>query len=273
MLDLATPVVMGIVNVTPDSFYPGSRTPHVESAVIQCEKHINEGATILDIGAMSSRPGAKEISADEEIDRLVPVVEAIRKAVPDAIISVDVYRSKVAGEAMNAGAHIINDIGGGLFDPEIVKVAAEFNAPYILMHNRVKSENMTLHADYEDLMKELLQFFYNREHEAARAGITDIVLDPGLGFSKKSKHGFEILSRLDELKIVGRPILVGLSRKSFIYHTLDIDIGKALNGTTAMHMVALQKGANILRVHDVMEAVECVKLNNKLQEAITRDEE
>ena len=264
LLDLSRPCIMGILNVTDDSFYPGSRLQDMGQLLAVAERHLEEGAQLLDVGVMSSRPGADEYSEKEEMKRLGTAICALRNRFPDVILSADTYRAEVARVALEEGADIINDIGGGIFDEKIWCVVAEYKAPYVLMHNRAKSHDMKRHASYDNLLLDVLRFFFEQEWKARAAGIVDVILDPGIGFSKTAEHNFQLLNRLHELRIVGKPLLIGLSRKSFIYKTLNGKPEAALNGTTAMHMVALQKGADILRVHDVKEAVECIKLNEAM---------
>lgn len=270
LLDITDPVVMGIINVTADSFYEGSRATAAADIIRQAEHHLTEGASILDIGAMSSRPGAHEMTIQEEIDALVPAIQIITSNFPDVIISADVYRGVVANAALNAGAHIINDIGGGTFDQSIMEVVARAHAPYILMHNRAKSLHMMHATDYDDVMQSLIDFFFRQVHLAREAGIDDIILDPGIGFSKTITQNFEVIQRFDELMPLDLPFLVGISRKSFIYKTLNTTADYALNGTSAIHALTLAKGATILRVHDVKEAMECITLHKELQAAVSK---
>ncbi len=267
LLDLDQPVVMGILNNTSDSFYTSSRLSSIEDIITRAHQHIFQGAQILDVGAMSTRPGADEIDEIEEGKRIKSVIEALISTFPDVILSVDTYRASVAEVALEAGAHIINDISGGQFDSRMLEVVGQYGAPYILMHNRAKSKVMQSHVAYDDLLQTMTRYFYERLHIAHTAGITDVIIDPGIGFSKTITHNFQLIERLDELLIVKAPLLIGLSRKSFIYKTLELTAAEALNGTTALHMLALDKGASILRVHDVAEAVECVKLQQGLRRA------
>lgn len=253
-------VVMGILNVTPDSFYrPDAGT--LEQLCERAATMLEEGATILDLGAMSSRPGALEIPAQEEMDRLLPLVELLAKNFPEAILSVDTYRSAVAKPALDAGVHILNDISGGMLDPELPKLAAQYQAPYICMHLKGTPATMQQEAVYEDLLLEIQTFFYQQLATLSDQGVIDIILDPGFGFAKTIAHNFTLLKNLSWLQHLHRPVLVGISRKSMIWKSLKSTPENALNGTTALHMLALEQGANILRVHDVRQAMECINLH------------
>jgi dihydropteroate synthase len=260
LIDLSSPKVMGIINLTPDSFYAGSRKQDINEALLQAEKMLNDGAALLDIGAYSSRPGADDISVAEETDRLLPVVEMLSARFPDAILSIDTFRSQVAETAIKAGAHIINDISGGQLDGDMFAVAARLQVPYILMHMKGTPQSMNQLAQYENIFDEVFDYFSNKYHALKQAGVKDVIIDPGFGFAKKAAHSYALMNRLQDLNILGLPILVGISRKKMIYKTLDTTADKALNGTTALNTIALTKGANILRVHDVKEAVEAVKI-------------
>lgn len=260
LIDLSTPKVMGILNITPDSFYAGSRTTSVTDALEKAAKMLTEGADILDIGAYSSRPGAEDISEQEETDRLLPVVEIIAKNHPDAIISVDTFRAKVADAGIQAGAHMINDISGGQLDPEMFATAARLQVPYILMHMKGNPQNMVQLAQYDAIVPELIDYFAERISQLTEFGVKDVIIDPGFGFAKLQHHSYALLNRMQELDIFQLPILAGVSRKRMIYNVLGVNANEALNGTTVLNTVALMKGADILRVHDVKEAVEAVKL-------------
>lgn len=251
---------MGIINLTPDSFYAGSRKQDINEALIQAEKMLNDGATFLDIGAYSSRPGADDISVAEETDRLLPVVEMLSARFPDAILSIDTFRSQVAETAINAGAHIINDISGGQLDEDMFATVARLRAPYILMHMKGTPKNMNQLAQYDNVFDEVFDYFSNKYYTLKQAGIKDVIIDPGFGFAKKTEHSYALMKRLQDLNVLSLPILVGISRKNMIYKTLGTTADEALNGTTALNTIALTKGANILRVHDVKEAVEAVKI-------------
>ncbi len=260
LLDLSCPKVMGIINLTPDSFFGGSRKPSIDEAVQQAEKMLNEGAAFLDLGAYSSRPGAEDISVQEEIDRLLPVVEVIAKQFPEAVLSVDTFRAKVAEVAINAGAHIINDISGGQLDVDMFATVARLQVPYILMHMRGTPQNMQQQTDYDDIFAEVYDYFAGKYYELKRLGVHDIIIDPGFGFAKERAHSYALMNRLQDFNLLQLPVLVGISRKKMIYGTLGVTAAEALNGTTALNTIALTKRANILRVHDVKEAVEAVKI-------------
>ena len=260
LIDISSPKVMGIINITPDSFYAGSRKPGVDEALQQAEKMLAEGATFLDIGAYSSRPGAIDISTAEETDRLLPVVEAIASAFPDAIQSIDTFRAQVAEAAIKAGAHIINDISGGQLDEDMFAAVARLQVPYILMHMKGTPQNMNQLAQYDDVFTEVLDYFVSRYQQLKQLGVHDVIIDPGFGFAKKPEHGYALMNRLQEFDILGLPMLVGISRKKMIYGLLGGTAAEALNGTTVLNTISLMKGANILRVHDVKEAVEAVKI-------------
>ncbi|MCC8408484.1 dihydropteroate synthase [Mucilaginibacter sp. UR6-1] len=260
LIDLSTPKVMGIINLTPDSFFEDSRKPAVTDAVQQAEKMLANGATFLDLGAYSSRPGAADISIQEETDRLIPVVEAIAAALPQAALSVDTFRARVAEEAVKAGAHIINDISGGQLDANMFATVARLQVPYILMHMRGNPQNMATLTEYDDLFGEVFDYFVNKYHELKQLGVNDVILDPGFGFAKKAEQSYALLNRMHDFAPLELPILAGVSRKRMIYGLLGNTAAEALNGTTVLNTIALQKGASILRVHDVKEAVEAVRL-------------
>lgn len=260
LIDLSTPKVMGIINLTPDSFFEGSRKPAVDDALQQAEKMLAEGAAFLDLGAYSSRPGADDISLQEELDRLLPVIEAFAKNFPEAVLSIDTFRAVVAEAAVKAGAHIINDISGGQLDENMFATVAKLKAPYILMHMKGNPKTMTDLAVYDDVYNEVLDYFKARIHQLKQLGVSDIIIDPGFGFAKKPDHGYKLLKRLNEFQQLGLPLLVGISRKKMIHGLLGITADKALNGTTILNTIALTKGASILRVHDVKEAVQAVTL-------------
>ncbi len=261
LLDLSLPKVMGILNITPDSFFDGGKYIDEESILRQVQLMLNEGAGIIDIGAASSRPGAAEVTAEQELERLMPALQAIVKNFPHAIISVDTYRASVAEKVLQAGAHIINDITSGS-DKKMLDVVSAYKAPYVLMHMQGTPQTMQQNPAYVNVVKEVLAFFVSKIETTKQAGITDVILDVGFGFGKTVEHNFELLKHLDVFKITGMPMLAGLSRKSMICKTLNIKPADALNGTTALNMVALMHGAKILRVHDVKAAVECCRLHN-----------
>ena len=262
LIDLSSPKVMGIINITPDSFYAESRKNGIADVLQQAEKMLAEGVTFLDIGAYSSRPGATDISVQEETDRLLPVVEAIASTFPGAIISIDTFRAKVAEDAIHAGAHIINDISGGQLDEDMFATIARLQVPYILMHMKGNPQTMQQLANYEDVFAEVYDYFVKKIYRLRQLGIHDIILDPGFGFAKKPEHSYALINRMQEFNILQLPILVGISRKKMIYSLLNTTADEALNGTTALNTIALMKGAGILRVHDVKEAVEAVKVYN-----------
>ncbi|MGO4918107.1 dihydropteroate synthase [Maribacter spongiicola] len=264
LLSLDQPKVMGILNVTPDSFFDGGKYKDEKSILNQVEKMLNEGASFIDIGAYSSRPGALEVDEATELKRIVPIVSLILKNFSDAILSIDTFRSNVAKECIENGAAIINDISAGLQDSNMLPTVAKLHVPYIMMHMRGTPQNMQQKTDYEDVVKEVLSFFSERLVTAKALGIKDIIIDPGFGFAKNLHQNYELLNHMEVMKIIEHPLLAGISRKSMIYKTLDITADLALNGTTALHMVCLQKGTKILRVHDVKEAMECVKLYEQL---------
>ncbi|GAA4321006.1 dihydropteroate synthase [Mucilaginibacter gynuensis] len=260
LIDLSSPKVMGIINVTPDSFFADSRKPAVADAVQQAAQMLTNGATFLDIGAYSSRPGAEDISIQQEIDRLIPVVEGIVTAYPDAVLSIDTFRAGVAEAAIKAGAHIINDIAGGQLDTDMFATVARLQVPYILMHMRGTPQTMTQLTDYTYVFSEVFDYFVTKYHELKQLGVHDVILDPGFGFAKKAEQSYELMRRLQDFAPLALPVLVGISRKKMIYNFLDTTPAEALNGTTVLNTIALSKGAAILRVHDVKAAVEAVKL-------------
>lgn len=251
---------MGIINITPDSFFADSRKPDVDGALLQAQKMLTDGAAFLDLGAYSSRPGAEDISIQQETDRLLPVVEAIVKNFPDAVLSIDTFRSQVAETAVKAGAHIINDISGGQLDADMFTTVARLQVPYILMHMKGTPQNMVQLAQYDDVFTEVLDYFVSKYQQLKQLGIHDVILDPGFGFAKKPEHGYALMARLQDFDMLGLPMLVGVSRKKMIYGLLNNTAIEALNGTSVLNTIALTKGANILRVHDVKEAVEAVKI-------------
>jgi dihydropteroate synthase len=260
LLVVDKPLVMGIINTTPDSFYPGSRYEGVGTVLQQAEQMLKDGATILDIGGQSTRPGSKKVSADEELKRVIAPIEAIQKNFPDAFISIDSYYSDVVAEAVAAGAVIINDISAGSIDSKMIETVAALKVPYILMHMQGTPQTMHQQTEYENVTKEVLDFLIKKVSDIRIAGITDIIIDPGLGFGKTISHNFRLLHDLSVFKILECPILLGISRKSTIYKSLGITSEEALNGTSVLHTIGLLNGASILRVHDVKEAIETIKL-------------
>jgi len=260
ILKIDSPIVMGIINSTPDSFYEGSRQLNTDKALHKAEQMINEGATILDIGGQSTRPDSTLIEADEELRRVLPVIECIRKKFPEIFISIDTFYAKVAKNAMHAGADIVNDISGGNMDENMLATVASLQVPFVCMHMKGTPQNMQHQANYTDVTKEVLFYFEERINACRNAGIKDIILDPGFGFSKNATHNFQLLKDFAVFKTLDKPLLLGISRKSFIYKTLGITANNALNGTTALHAIGLINGASILRVHDVKEAMQTIQI-------------
>lgn len=256
---------MGILNLTPDSFFEGSRVKiSKEQVLTKADQMVKEGADILDLGGYSTRPGAVDISVNEEINRVIPAIGWIKDTFPEILISLDTFRSQVAKKGIEAGADLINDVSGGNLDPEILQVVADSGLPYIAMHMRGTPQTMKGLSDYSDLILEILYYFAEKVDLFKKLGIKDVILDPGFGFAKTAEQGFQLLKNLNLFRSLGLPVLAGISRKSMIYKTLGVTASEALNGTTALHMVALQQGVNILRVHDVKEAKETIKLYEKL---------
>lgn len=269
LVDLTIPKVMGVLNVTPDSFYDGGRYLSESSIVERTEKMLRDGADFIDVGGYSSRPGAEDVSESEERKRTTVAISAIAKSFPGTIISVDTFRSTVATAAVEAGASMINDISGGGLDPQMIDTVARLKVPYVLMHMRGNPQTMKTLAQYTNLVKEVIDYFHKRMEKLRQLDVNDIIIDPGFGFSKTIEQNFNLLHHLEKLSILGRPILVGLSRKSMIWKTLNTDAAGALNGTTAVNTIALLKGTDILRVHDVKEAREVIKLFTSLQVNVT----
>lgn len=266
LLDLNIPKVMGILNITPDSFYKGSRYNSDKEILSAAARMIEEGADILDVGGYSSRPGAKDISQKEEADRVLKAIKIISREFPDAIISVDTFKSDIAREAIvGCGAHIINDISGGEIDTEMYSVVEKLNVPYIMMHMRGDPRSMQNDPIYDDIVADLLKWFGERIYRLQSVGVKDIIIDPGFGFGKTIDHNYDLLRRLGDFSITGLPLLVGVSRKSMIWKTLGVTADEGLNGTSVLNAVALTNGADILRVHDVKEAVETIRLIMKLR--------
>ena len=261
------PLVMGIINATPDSFYRGDLNNGMDGILMLAKKMINEGATILDIGGQSTKPGSIEISSEKEMDRVIPVIKMIHEHFPQTILSVDTYQSAVAIKAIEAGACIVNDVSGGEADKKMIDTVAALRVPYICMHMKRTAANMQSFATYKDVLKEVIDYFILKIHQCRTAGIKDIIIDPGFGFAKNAAHNFNLLKNLHIFKMLDCPILAGLSRKSTIYKTLGITAAEALNGTTVLNTLALNNGANILRVHDVKEAVEAVTLMESYKSA------
>ncbi|MGB4776240.1 MAG: dihydropteroate synthase [Daejeonella sp.] len=264
LVDLSKPKVMGILNLTPDSFYDGGKHNTVTEALKQTAQMLAEGADFIDLGAYSSRPKAEHISREEELKRLIPVVKALVKEFPEAIFSIDTFRSEIAKAAVEEGAKIINDISAGEMDENMFKTISKLRVPYIIMHMKGTPQTMLQQTDYENLYAEVCNYFLQKIIKLKQMGIVDIMIDPGFGFAKTIEQSYELLNKLDQFKVLGFPVLAGLSRKSMIYKLLETDAEHALNGTTVANTIALIKGANILRVHDVAPAVEAVKIIQKM---------
>ncbi|OOV26315.1 dihydropteroate synthase [Flavobacterium sp. LM5] len=264
LIDLSSPKVMGILNVTPDSFFDGGRFISEKLVLQRVEKMLEEGATFIDVGGYSSKPDATFVTSQEEKARVLPIITAIVQHFPEAIVSIDTFRSDVAQLCLDQGAALVNDIAAGMLDPLMLKIVANYKVPYIMMHMKGTPQNMTTLTTYEDVTKEVLHYFSERVAVARSLGISDIIVDPGFGFAKTIDQNYELLSHLDHFRILDLPVLAGVSRKSMIYKTLGVSPDEALNGTTVLHTIALQKGAAILRVHDVNEAVEVIKLCQKI---------
>lgn len=269
LLDLSTPRVMAIMNLTPDSFYDGGKLKNHDQLLSRVQQFIDEGASIIDLGGYSTRPGADDISVEEEISRVIPVVRLIRehfKAIP---MSVDTFRSQVARAALEQGASMVNDVSGATADDLMLDLIAEYQVPYVGMHMRGTPQTMNTLTDYQDIVFEIRYFFSTLAEEVAKRNINDLIIDPGLGFAKTIAQNFHLLYHLDAFKLLELPVLIGLSRKSMIYKTLNTTPENALNGSSALHMAALERGAHLLRVHDVKEAQECIKLFTQLRDAAT----
>ncbi len=264
-LILKKPIVMGIINATPDSFFVNSRSLKINEAVLLAEKMICEGATIIDIGGQTTKPGSDAITAAEEIERAVPVIEAVAKAFPEVYISVDTYYAAVAEAAVNAGASLVNDISGGMFDEDMIPTVAKLNVPYILMHIQGVPKTMQDNPTYENITTDIIDYFIERINLCKQAGIKDIIIDPGFGFGKTIEHNYQLLQSLNDFQMFDNPLLVGVSRKGMIYKPLNIPADEAMNGTTVLNTIALQQGAQILRVHDVKEATQAIDLLGLLQ--------
>lgn len=264
LLDLSTPRIMGILNVTPDSFFDGGNYPGIDDALRQTQRLISEGADIIDIGGMSTKPGAKSILPEEELLRVIPVIKAIRKEFENIPLSIDTVHGKVAMESINEGANMINDVSAGFVDAEILKVASKANVPYVLMHMQGSPETMQIEPQYTDVTKEVFNFFISNTQKLNALGIAEIIIDPGFGFGKTMEHNYRLAKNLDLFKQIGLPVMVGISRKSMICKVLQVNPEKALNGSTALHAILLLKGADIVRVHDVKEAKEVIKIVSHL---------
>jgi dihydropteroate synthase len=256
---------MGILNVTPDSFYDGGTYKNDKDILSQVEKMLEEGATFVDVGGYSSRPNAEDISIDNELKRVIPVIEILVKEFPEILVSIDTFRSKVAQQSINAGACMINDISAGKLDDNMLQTVASLKVPYVMMHMRGTPQTMTKLTDYKNLLKDILFYFSERIAAARQLQIADIIIDPGFGFAKTIEQNYKLLNSLEHFKFLDLPLLVGVSRKSMISKVLGTSTDESLNGTSVLNTIALQKGASILRVHDVKEAMECIKLTNQLK--------
>ena len=271
LIDLSTPRIMGVIKITPDSFYASSRYVTDNEILDTAKQMLEDGADIIDVGGYSSRPGAKDISIEEEGDRVLKAIRLITSEFPDAIVSVDTFRADIAREAViGCGAHIINDISGGDGDSKMFSTVEDLNVPYILMHMKGDPRTMQNKPVYDDIVADIIRWFGDRIFKLNSVGLKDIIIDPGIGFGKTIEHNFELLRRLGDFSIAGLPVLVGISRKSMIWKTLNISADEALNGTTVLNSIALMNGADILRVHDVKEAVQAVKLIGKVRNSVTK---
>ena len=264
LIDLSTPKVMGILNVTPNSFYDGGKHKEINSIIHQVDKMLSEGADFIDIGAYSSKPSTEFVSEEEEIKRLVPIVKSLVETFPNIILSVDTFRAQVAKASVENGVAMVNDIAAGLLDDKMLETVAALKVPYIMMHMRGNPQTMQSLTNYNDIVKEMIFYFSERIQKARSSGISDIIIDPGFGFAKTLEQNYEVLHKMELFSMLELPLLAGISRKSMIYKVLEKTPQEALNGTSVLNTIALQKGAKILRVHDVKEAMECVKLYNKL---------
>ena len=265
LIDLSTPKVMGVINLTPDSFYDGGKLTSEKEILLQANKMLQEGATFLDLGAYSSRPGAQFVSEKEEIHRLLPVIKILLNEFPETLLSIDTFRSNVANESIYAGASLINDISAGTLDDHMFKIIAQHQVPYVMMHMRGTPETMMQNTDYTDLTKEVIYYFSERIAKARSFGINDLIADPGFGFSKTLDQNYELFNDLESFSYLNVPLLIGISRKSMIQKKIKTTAADSLNGTTALHAIAIQKGASILRVHDVKEAFETINLLQNLK--------
>jgi dihydropteroate synthase len=265
LIDLSIPKVMGILNVTPNSFFDGGKYSNEAELLNRVEKMLTEGATFIDVGAYSSKPNAEFVSEEEEISRIVPVVNLLQKHFPEIILSIDTFRAEVAKVCIENGAAIINDISAGILDNKMLETIAKYQVPYIMMHMKGTPQTMDTFTQYDDILKEMLFYFSERIAAARAVGINDLIVDPGFGFAKTLEQNFDVMQKLELFEMLELPLLAGISRKSMIYKTLEVNAELALNGTTVLNTIALTKGAKILRVHDVKEAVECVRLFNKME--------
>ena len=264
LIDLSTPKVMGILNLTPNSFFDGGKYTNEEEIVKQVQKMLSEGATFIDIGAYSSKPNAEYVSTEEEIERIVPIVDVLVQQFPDILISIDTFRSEVAEACVQKGAALINDISAGKLDDTMLDVIAKYNVPYVMMHMRGTPQTMSTLTQYDDVVREVLMYFSERIAATRSLGINDLIIDPGFGFAKTLEQNYEVLQQMELFQQLNVPVLAGISRKSMIYKVLNCSAQESLNGTTALNAVALSKGASIVRVHDVKEAMECITLFNAM---------
>ncbi len=268
LISLAEPKVMGILNCTPDSFFSESRVGSDRELVNNAKRMLEHGATFIDIGGQSTRPGAEQVSVDEELKRVVPAIKLLLTEFPTALISVDTFYAEVAKQAIDAGAIMVNDVSAGMVDPNMFEEVAKLKVPYVLMHNRGKALANQEAPQYNHLVLDIIQFFAEKVKELTQLGIPDVILDPGFGFGKSLEQNYALLQQLKQFQILELPLLVGVSRKSMVQRVLDVDASNALNGTSAIHMIALERGARILRVHDVKEAVECIKIFNFARKSV-----
>lgn len=266
LIDLSIPKVMGILNVTPNSFFDGGKYSNETELLLRVEKMLTEGADFIDVGAYSSKPNAEFVSEEEEISRIVPVVDLLQKHFPEIVLSIDTFRAEVAKVCIENGAAIINDISAGILDDKMLEIIAKYKVPYIMMHMKGTPQTMRTFTQYDDVIKEMLFYFSERIAAARLLGINDLIVDPGFGFAKTLEQNYTVLQKLELFQMLELPLLAGISRKSMIYKTLEVDAEMALNGTTVLNTITLTKGAKILRVHDVKEAVECVRLFNKMND-------
>ena len=264
LISLSRPVVMSILNTTPDSFFDGGKYNYTEKALKKVEKDLNQGATIIDIGGYSTKPGGNNVTIDEEIRRTIPYIEKMVDTFPEINISIDTFRGKVAALAIDAGAGMINDVSAWNIDEEMFETIKKYNVPYVLMHMKGEPKNMQDNPSYEDVTKEVIQFLSEKLNTLNSHGINDVIIDPGFGFGKTNADNYRLLKNIEFLKVFKAPILAGISRKSMIYKTLKVNKLNSINGTTALNMFALSKGAKILRVHDVKQAMECIYLNEEI---------
>ena len=268
LISLAEPKVMGILNCTPDSFFSESRVGSDRELVNNAKRMLEHGATFIDIGGQSTRPGAEQVSVDEELKRVVPAIKLLLTEFPTALISVDTFYAEVAKQAIDAGAIMVNDVSAGMVDPNMFEEVAKLKVPYVLMHNRGKALANQEAPQYNHLVLDIIQFFAEKVKELTQLGIPDVILDPGFGFGKSLEQNYALLQQLKQFQILELPLLVGVSRKSMVQRVLDVDAINALNGTSAIHMIALERGARILRIHDVKEAVECIKIFNFARKSV-----